>query len=67
MVYCSKIKGARQQMELKDLEIGMTVGHGNQKYEGKVLYVHEWAEDVQVQFEGFEEPEHIEPIFLRPF
>ncbi|MHB8100901.1 MAG: hypothetical protein ACYDEF_01675 [Methanosarcina sp.] len=53
-------------MELKDLKIGMAIRYGNQKYEGKVLYIREWAGDVQVQFEVVDEPERIEPMFLRP-
>lgn len=54
-------------MKIEDLKIGMAVKYGNQMYKGKVLYVREWAGDVQVQFAGYDEPEHIDPMFLRPF
>jgi hypothetical protein len=45
----------------------MAVRYENQKYKGTVHNISEWVGDVQVQFEGFEKPEHIEPLFLRPF
>lgn len=54
-------------MRIKDLKIGMAVRFENHKYKGTVRYVREWAGDVQVPFEGYNEPEHIDPIFLRPF
>ena len=54
-------------MRIEEIKIGMAVRYENQKYKGTVYHIREWAGDVQVQFEGFEEPEHIEPFFLRPF
>jgi hypothetical protein len=54
-------------MRIEDLEIGMAVRFENQKYKGTDRYVREWAGDVHVQFEGFNEPEQIDPMFLRPF
>ena len=54
-------------MELKNLEVEMAIRFENQKYKGTVRYDQDWTEDVQVKFEGYNEPGHIDPTFLRPF
>jgi hypothetical protein len=51
-------------MNTQAFKIGMAVIYENQKWKGTVVGI---GDEIEVIFEGDEELEHIDPMFLRPF